>query len=431
MEFAIMMRRLIILLWVGGLLSLTTISQSPPPDRIGVRVVDGQGEFYDTVAGGKFTPRGVNYIDWQNTGAGVANRVFDTRLFNPDRIRDNFRRLAQNGYKTVRIFFDSCNSGPTCIGNSPGRGLNEDYVKNIADTITIAAEEGVYLLLTSNDLPDSGGYGDISNRGASPQFAGYRNAHYLTAPGIESAETYWRDFMQALMQYDPPTEAVLGWSILNEQWFFGDQPPLSLNDGVVETANGEFYDLSDPDQKRAMTTDNILLYINTVYDVIRENDPDTLITMGFFAPQFPNSTGIGGSWFVDTAPLLERAPLDFFDFHAYPGGDISVTHIAENFGLPAHPEKPIIMGEVGAFRHSYANVELAAIALQEWIADSCASGFDGWLVWEYFGGPLSIGDATWGMIAEDGFILDVLSPINHPTHVRRPASKRQIWRFVV
>ena len=382
--------------------------------RIDVRVTDGQGEFYNTETGETFAPRGVNYIGWQPTGAGLRNRILDTSLYDRDAVRADFRRLSQAGYNTVRIFFDSCNAGPTCIGSTTGPGLNPAYIANIADLIQIAADEHLYLVLTSNDLPDDGGYWEMSNRGESPQFAGYRNAHYLTAPGHASAARYWRDFMSALMAHNPPTKAVLGWSLLNEQWFFKRQPPLSLTEGNVTTANGVTYDLADPAQKRAMLVDNIVRYIDVTSAVIREYDPGTLVTMGFFAPQFPNETEIGGDWYVDTEPLLARAALDFFDFHAYPGEDIPLPQIAENFGMLDHPTVPVIMGEVGAFRGRFEQADVGAIALQEWIAASCQLGFDGWLLWDYFGAPLSVGDAAWGMIAEDGAIFDALAPVNQP-----------------
>lgn len=396
------------------IISLISVQADETVERIAVRVVDGQGEFYYTDTGERFTPRGVNYIGWHPTGAGLSNRILDTSLYDPDAIRADFRRLSQAGYNTVRVFFDTCSAGPTCIGNTAGTGLNPAYIANVADLIQIAADEGVYLLLTSNDLPDDGGYWELSNQGESSQFAGYRNAHYLTAAGHAAAERYWRDFMSALMAHNPPTEAVLGWSILNEQWFFKQQPPLSLNEGTVTTANGSTYDLSDSAQRRAMLVDNVVRYIDVTSTVIREHDPDSLVTMGFFAPQFPNETGIGGDWYVDTEPLMARAALDFFDFHAYPGEDIPLAQIAENFGMMNHPAKPVIMGEVGAFRSRYDQVDVAAIALQEWIAASCQQGFDGWLLWDYFGAPRSVGDAAWGMIAENGVILDALAPINQP-----------------
>lgn len=410
-----MLRFLLVLLFAG--LTITSGAQDGvAPHRIGVRIEKGQGEFYDTVTGERFVPRGVNYLDWQVLGVGQAlpGRLFDTALFDGETVRQDFQRLAGSGYNTVRIFIDLCNTGPTCIGDADGHGLNPDYIANIAAVIRIAADEGVYLLLTSNDLPDEGGYWEMSSRGESEQFAGYRNAHYLTEPGVESAVQYWRDLLAALSEYNPPDEALLAWSILNEQWFFSLQPPLSLRAGMVTTANGQAYDMSDADQRRAMAVDGVVHYIDRVSDVIREYAPDTLVTMGFFAPKFPNPTETGGDWAVDTAPLLERAALDFFDFHAYPGGDLTATQFAENFGMPAHPEKPVIMGEVGAFRERYASVDLAAVTLQEFIAESCAAGYDGWLIWDYFGAPDFVGDAAWGLRMAEGFLLDALSPLDQP-----------------
>ena len=39
-------------------------SPTPPVHRIGARVVDGVGEFYDTSTGERFVPRGMNYNRW-------------------------------------------------------------------------------------------------------------------------------------------------------------------------------------------------------------------------------------------------------------------------------------------------------------------------------------------------------------------------------
>src|SRR5690606_10392760 len=163
-----MLRFLLVLLFAG--LTITSGAQDgAAPHRIGVRIEEGQGEFYDTVTGERFVPRGVNYLDWQVLGVGqvLPGRLFDTALFDGRTVRQDFRRLAGRDYNTVRIFIDLCNTGPTCIGDAGGQGLNPDYIANIAAVIRIAADEGVYLLLTSNDLPDEGGYWEMSSRGES------------------------------------------------------------------------------------------------------------------------------------------------------------------------------------------------------------------------------------------------------------------------
>lgn len=391
-------------------------AQSPDgPHRLGVRMVDGVAEFYDTVTGKSFVPRGANYIDFSTGPTGnQQDWVLATDRYDPARVREAFRTLAARGYNTVRIFFDHCHTGPQCITFANRPGINHDYAANMADLMRIAGEEGIYLLLTSNDIPDGGGYGEMSNREATELIAGYRNAHYLTAAGAQAAADYWDDLLAILVELDAPTEALLGWQLLNEQWFFGDQPPLSLTGGVVTTATGT-YDLANPDRRRQMTTDGILYWMDQVTAVIRQRDPDTLITMGFFAPDFPNATEIGGTWVVDTAPLLEAAPLDFFDFHAYPASDIPLAQIAENFGMVGYTEKPVIMGEVGAFRSLFPSADMAARVTQQWIAESCKYGFDGWLYWEYYGqGDDAYGDYMWGMLAEDNLILEALAPANQP-----------------
>jgi hypothetical protein len=140
--------------------------------------------------------------------------------------------------------------------------------------------------------------------------------------------------------------------------------------------------------------------------------------MGFFAPKFPNPTDIGGDWYVDTAPLLTTAALDFFDFHAYPGSDIGIDQIAENFGLAGRPAKPVVMGEVGAFLDRYSSAEAAGRAVQRWIAQSCGSGFSGWLYWGYLRAPEAMGDATWALTDSGGYLLDALAPARWPDPCR-------------
>lgn len=392
----------------------TTTTNVPVQHRIAVRVVDGTAEFFDRLTDEPFVVRGVNYVFVHLPDGRWGNEPFDTRDYDPALIRSDFARIAAAGYNTVRMFFDQCGEPPGCIAN-PGRdGLDPAYLDNIVDVIEAAADNNLFLLLTSNDIPDFGGYGEASNRGASDLIAGYRNAHYLTAAGQEAAAGYWDDFMTGIVERGARLDHVLGWSLLNEQWLFGDQPPLSLAAGSITTANGETYDMSDDGQKQEMVAANMLRYASLLHDVITEHDPTALVTMGFFAPQFPNPTGIGGSWFVDTASYIERgAPLDFYDFHAYPGEDIPLDEIAENFGVPLAADKPVVMGEYGAFIQRFEDISGATRALSDWTVESCALGFDGWLYWSYRTNPTA-GDSTWGFTSEDGYLLDALSPNARP-----------------
>ena len=76
--------------------------------------------------------------------------------------------------------------------------------------------------------------------------------------------------------------------------------------------------------------------------------------------------------------------------------------------------KPILMGEYGAFRHIYSEIDSAARALTTWVAESCQIGFDGWLYWTYYPADPSVGDQTWGLVDEDNYLLNLFAPANQP-----------------
>jgi hypothetical protein len=383
----------------------TTIAPWVPPSH--PIQVDGTG-FVDTRTDDTFVPRGANYLTRVKVGNGYQDRTLSPAVFDAAKTEQDFAALQQRGYNTIRVFLDSCCGSPDCIGNPEGQGLNPAYLDIVVEFMELAKAHDLLILFTSNDLPDQGGYWEINDEdNIEGIFPGYRNSHYLTASGELAAKTYWNDLFDGLIERRAPFDAVLGWSALNEQWMFKNEPPLSLTTGEVTTKTGT-YDMSDPASKRQMVIDAIRSYFAAFAVIVRQHDPDGLTTSGFFAPQFPNPTGIGGDWYVDTAPLIEDSVLDFFDFHAYPGEDISLTQIAENFGMPA--DKPVIMGEYGAFRDRFPEIENAALNLQNWVAESCQYGFVGWLYWEFDPADISVGDATWALTADDGYLLDQLAP---------------------
>ena len=374
--------------------------------RIGIRQVGGVAEFYEKQTGETFVVRGANYVF---VPAGGSNQLLRVGNYDPLQIRDDFATLASLGYNTVRVFLDHCNSGAGCIGDSDHDGLNPEYLDNIADMMLAAREAGIYILFTSNDLPDQGGYSEEANSGSSDQFAGYRNSYYLRPQAISATRRYWRDLLSGLADRHAAFDAILGWQLLNEQWMFRDQPPLSLTSGTVETTTGA-YDMSDPQQKMQMVSDGLVYYIAQMKEEILAQDPTALVTMGFFVPEL-----VAPEWYVETASLLQRSALDFFDFHAYPG-PLSLRAHAEAFGMlePGTDAKPIILGEYGAFRDRYADLNGAARALTTWVADSCVYGFDGWLYWAYYPAPVSAGDQTWGLVNDGGYLLNLFAPVTQP-----------------
>ena len=393
----------------------------PPGHPIGVRQVSGAGEFYNRGTGETFVLRGANYVFVPHEGS-ITHLLLKVGVYDPARTREDFKALAAQGYNTVRVFLDHCSAGPGCIGDDDNSGLNPDYLDNIADMLAAAGETGLYILFTSNDLPDQGGYSEQANAASGEIFAGYRNSYYLTPEAVEATRLYWRDLLTGLNQREAATDRVLGWQLLNEQWLFIDQPPLSLTSGEVETTTGT-YDMSDPGQKRRMVSDGLIHYIAEVKAEILAHDPTALVTMGFFAPEIA-----APGWFVDTAPLLSRSDLDFFDFHGYPGGP-GLEELAEAFGMLGYESKPIVLGEYGAFRHIYSELNPAARAITEWQTESCEYGFDGWLYWTYHPAGPAVDDRTWGFTDEAGYFMDLLSPANAPDPCVLPEIQRENLAF--
>jgi hypothetical protein len=125
--------------------------------------------------------------------------------------------------------------------------------------------------------------------------------------------------------------------------------------------------------------------------------------LGFFVPQKPNPVRIGDQRLVSTYPAIWHSQADFIDLHAYPGSDFSLKQHVENFQINGMQEKPIVMGEFGAYEGSFASVDAAARALMAWQVESCQYGFDGWLLW------------TWdNALSGDGKIERVLAPVVRP-----------------
>ncbi len=370
-------------------------------------MVDGIGEFYDTTSGELFVVRGANYAFVPLGEGRYTNLLFKVGIYNGEQTRRDFRRISELGYNTVRVFLDHCAVGEGCIGDGDNVGLNPAYLDNIADMMAAARETGLVIQFTSNDLPDQGGYSEEANAQAGSIFAGYRNSYYLTPGAVRATRRYWRDLLSGLIKRQADFDAVLAWQLLNEQWMFADQPPLSLTSGQVTTTTGT-YDMADPAARRTMIDDGLIYYIAQMKEEILASDPTALVTMGFFAPEIA-----APGWTVHTDRLLTESDLDYFDFHAYPGGP-PLSEYPEHFGMVGYRAKPIVLGEYGAFRHHYGAITAAARAVANWVAESCSLGFDGWLYWTYWPANPEIDDRTWGLTDEDGFLLDLFAPVNQP-----------------
>ena len=393
---------------------LRTPTPLPPRHYIALRWVFGVASFRDQRGDRPFSPRGANYFYLVPAVGGYENRLIGVSEFDPQRIYLDFGQLKQAGYNTVRVIFDLCQPGPECIVVDGEDRLNPAYLENLALLTRLAHEQGLMLILASNDLPPGSSYARQAAQGAGPLVSPGRNASLLTTQGIQAAQAYWDELISGLLEHQASFGVLLGWELLSEAYYMADAPPFSLAEGRLTAANGQTYNLALPADKQRLAVDGLRYYIQQMRQTILRYDPEGLVTMGFFAPTTPHAWRGADPRYVETEPLLDESELDFFDFHLYPGSSLSQAELTENFGMAGHSERPILMGETGAYTALYPTVESAARALQDWIAASCEYGFDGWLAWGYYRAPGELGDTTWGFRDEDGLLMRALSPEFQP-----------------
>lgn len=391
-----------------------TLPPSVADHRISTHRIFGLAEFYDTLNSQNFVPRGVNYFVLVPVQDHYEDRLFADGVYDHLRTRADFAALSAAGYNTVRVILDDCTSGDTCIGVKDGQGLNPAYLDNVTDLINLAKEANIFLLFASNELPELGGYAALANQGSNANFATGRNTEFLTSAGIRATQRYWADLLGGLAARKASFDVILGWELLDEQYYYSDQPPFSLNTKKITTANGKTYAMNDPKQVQTMAVEGMRYYIDQLRQTIITYDPTTLITMGFFAPDEPNSWREGDNRYVETAGLLSDSSLDFFDLHTDPAGELTLPELVQNFGLDDHVSKPVIMGSVGASTWAYPQVSDGAIAIQDWIASSCSQGFSGWAYYGYYPSPAGLVDATWGFVDSQNYLMKALAPKTQP-----------------
>ena len=328
---------------------------TPPEHRIGVRVIDGVGEFYDRVTGEEFIPRGNNYIRLDNQiapdGHVFFHSTFNVGSYDPDRVQQALETMRGEGYNTVRVMLNAC-----CQANAlgdPAGGVSPEYVANLTDFLNKAKAHGIYVLLEPGDIPATGGYIELMDSTWSQDFAG-NSASLLRPGGLRANIQRWQDLIAELVRQDAPLDAIFAYELGNEIFFESNLPPFSLASGVVHTANGHTYDMASDQDKQRMMDEGLVYWIDTLRAEILNLDPTGLVTVGFFSPQEPHPSRIGDPRVIETRPAIWESSADFIDLHPYPGWDLTLPQYVDNFGMAGMEEKPIIMGEFGTARSSYA-----------------------------------------------------------------------------
>jgi len=379
----------------------------PPEHCIGIRIEEGRGEFFDRKTGETFVPRGNNYtrLDPQTRAIGgthVYHSTFDPGLYSPSEIETAFQAMKELEYNTVRVFISQNTI-------STGGGLKAAYIENVIDFLELAQEYELFVVFTEDWLP-GGRYLEILSEDCCETFT-MMNVHFMTPAGLEANQAYFRDFVGYLVNHNAPVEMVLSYQLRNELYFDMNFPPLSFDSGQITALNGETYDMADPEQKRLMADESMVLWMDSVRDAIREVDPTALVSVGFFWPQEPNPAREGDPRYINSAPAIWESELDFINLHAYPAADLNLKEYAENFAINGMEEKPIIMGEFGVATASVSTLDTAVTTLMDWQVESCQYWFDGWLLWSW---DIYENNDFYSALSDEGQIGRTLSPAVRP-----------------
>ncbi len=386
----------------------------PHPVRLGIRVVNGFGEFYNKDGGATYIPRGNNYIrlarvDGFYGTSSVDHTTFIVGLYDPARAENALSQMEALGYNLVRVFINGGAFGSMYLSaNGP---LNNAYLANVADFLRRADSHDIRTVFTTGFA-----FGrDASFAPCSASFGG-ENLRVLTSCGVAADKGFFTDLITGLKGAGAPMDDIFSYELRAEQFFNGDQLPLSLTTGTVTTANGQTYDMSDPTSRQQMMDDGLVFWANEVTAQIKALAPNTFVDIGFFAPNAPtpwrDTTRIDKPY-----PAIASSNVDYVKFSLYPDQGPTLGQAAENFGFAGLQQKPIVMGEFGEFVNGFT-VPQAASRLLNWQLDSCnLYHFKGWQLWTWDTEPAEQVDGPfWTAVDSNGVttINDALAPANRP-----------------
>jgi hypothetical protein len=393
---------------VSGKANVTVLA----PHRIGVRPTAILAEFYDASTGSSFVPRGNNYVRLANQtqpdgSSTFYHSTFNVGLYSASGIETVLTSMQANGYNMIRVWLNGCCQNS--IGNSAG-GLSAAYLANVADFLKRAKSHDMFVIFSTDWVPSFGGY--TNDYGSCTQFAGY-NTLNLCSGGVQANASFFHDVAQGLVNQGADLDAVFAYELRNEYYYESDQAPLSWTSGFVTAADGQSYDMSSPGSRQQMMDNGLIYFTDQVRAAILAVDPTALVTVGFFPSHGPNPFLIGDPRVISIYPAMANSTADFVDLHGYPTvWNLSMVQLVQNFGFVGYQQqKPVLMGEYGAFTSAYPLATDAAAGLEDWQIQSCAYGFDGWLLWTW---DTSEQPGIWTAMSQGAVINQALAPSLRP-----------------
>ena len=368
--------------------------------------VDGRQHLADRLTGAPFLPRGATYTRLGPERDGqqpTYHTTFSVGDYDAARADRQLARMHRDGYNTVRVFLNGTCSA-ICLGQ-PGGTLRARYLANLIDFLRRAKANQMYVIVTMDYLPWVGHYNDLVPHLLS-DYSTWQNDEVLIPSGAQANAEFFGELAQRLLAGGAPIDALLAYELRSEMVLNWNEPPLSLGSGVFVGADGRSYDLASYAEKKALVTNGTATFIDRARAAIRTVDPSALVAIGFPV--------VGAQPFDEARAAIDLSSADVVDVHYYPNQFVTEASFAEAMasdGVTGQQQKPIILGEFGAFRHAYPTATAAADALLALQQESCSYAIAGWLLWTW--------DTTeqpdlWTATDADELLEQALSPAQRP-----------------
>jgi hypothetical protein len=201
------MSRHVALLVLAALIGAAATPAAVPQHRIGVRVVGGDGEFFDRRSGATFVPRGSTYLlrGWRDVGGGRLisyQATFDIGVYDAAAAEAALEAMRAERYNAVKVSTTRA-CVRTCLGDATTTQLSFDYLTNVLDFLRRAKANGLQVVLAIDEPP----WGTTWNAQIGAPFDGF-NAWYLTRAGVDGFSAFWRTFVGTLGALRAPLDTV-------------------------------------------------------------------------------------------------------------------------------------------------------------------------------------------------------------------------------
>jgi|GEM_PF-2427713 len=361
------------------------------------------GHFVYKKTGKVFVPDGYNHTIGDNANEKIPHATFNVGTYDSKRIDKVLAEMKALGANTVRVWLWGTDHGGNGIWGGPdSESLNKEYMENFCDFLRLATKHGIYVVPILDLKPANAKYKAIAKKRvkSADKKVTDHNCDILLQGFIDARKQAARDTIRFVKAADPNLlNAILGWSLANEICLISLDGPFNLDKGIVKVANGNSYDMADFNSRQKCADESFLYWANQLADVVHEEDPNGLVTIGMWtsdAHDRPPVNGIQVSKHPDTRfpprPSVFASPkskIDFLDIHVYPwmnkfliNPEAHELKATSKFGLP------VLVGEYGVFIHQATNNIDGANKVVELRKNCYEAGYAGALhwVWNYTNG---------------------------------------------